>query len=97
LNVGICKIKIRLPENQTLKGKRSAINSICHRIRNKFNVSISIVDDQDTWQLSTIGISYVSNDTRQTNKILNHVIAFLQSARGDIEFVSSEQETLTGF
>ena len=97
MNVGIYKIKIRLPENQTLKGKRSTINSLCHRVRNKFNVSISVVDNQDTWQLATIGISYVSNDTRQTNKVLDHVVTFLQSVRGDIDLVSYEQETLTGF
>ena len=97
MNVGVCKITLRLPENQSLKGKRKAISSLCARIRNKFNVSISEVDDHDAWQLATLGITFASNNTRHVDEMLTKVVAFIERSREDFELVSHEQETLSGF
>ncbi|HBD85742.1 MAG TPA: hypothetical protein DC056_17210, partial [Dehalococcoidia bacterium] len=41
MNVGVCKLTLRLPENQNLKGKRRVVKSLCERIRIKFNVAIA--------------------------------------------------------
>ena len=41
MNVGVVKVTLRLPENQSLKGKRRVISSLSARIRNKFQVSIA--------------------------------------------------------
>jgi len=56
MNIGVCKVKLRLPENLSLKGKRRVLKSITARVRNKFNVSVAEIDDNDLWQLSTLGI-----------------------------------------
>ena len=34
MNIGACKVKLRLPENETLKGKRQVIKSIIERVKN---------------------------------------------------------------
>ena len=46
VNVGVCRINLRLPENLSLKGKRRVLKSLISRVGNKFNVSIVEVDDQ---------------------------------------------------
>ena len=97
MNVGVCKITLRLPENQSLKGKRRVISSLCTRVRNKFNVSIAEVNDNDSWQLATLGITCASNDSRHTGEVLARVVAFIEHSREDFELVGEEQETLTGF
>ncbi|MFH1639392.1 MAG: DUF503 domain-containing protein [Chloroflexota bacterium] len=94
MNVGICKIKLRLPENLSLKGKRQVIKPIITRVGNKFNVSVAEVSDQDLWQLSTLGISFVSDDSRFTNEVLAKVVDFITNSGFDIEILDYEIEII---
>lgn len=94
MNVGICKIRLRLPENQSLKGKRRVLKSITARLKNKFNVSVAEVDDQDLWQLATLGICCISNDQRFTNEVLSKVVDFITGSGFDVEILGYEIEIL---
>jgi uncharacterized protein YlxP (DUF503 family) len=95
MNVGVCRISLRLPENQSLKGKRQVLKSIITRIRNQFNVSVAEVDDHDLWQLATIGICCVSNDKRFTNQVLSKVVDFIAGSRFEVEILNHEIEILS--
>jgi uncharacterized protein YlxP (DUF503 family) len=94
MNVGVCRISLRLPENLSLKGKRQVVKSITTQVKNKFNVSIAEVDDQDLWQLATLGICCVSNNKRYTNKVLSKVVGFITNSRFEIEILNYEIEIL---
>ncbi len=97
MHVGVCRLSFRLPENSSLKGKRRVLKSITARVANRFNVSIAEVDDNDSWQLSTLGICYVSNNKRQTNEVLSRVVDFISNGRFDIEILSYEIEIVPVF
>ena len=92
--VGVCKIRIRLPENLSLKGKRSVVKSIIAQVRNKFEVSTAEVGDQDAWQIATIGISCISNNSQHTNEVLSKVVNFVDNGRFDIEMIDYQIEIL---
>jgi len=94
MNVGVCKIKLRLPENSSLKSKRQVVKSITSRIRNKFNVAVAEIDDHEMWQLATIGICCVSNDRRYTNRVLSKVVDFVVGSRFEVEILDYEIEIL---
>jgi len=94
MNVGVCKVQLRLPENLSLKGKRQVLKSITTRVRNKFDVSVGEVDDQDLWQLATLGICCVSNSGRYANEVLSKVVDFIVYSRFEVEVVSYEIEIL---
>jgi uncharacterized protein len=94
VNVGICKVKLRLPDNLSLKGKRQVVRSVTARLRNKFNVSVAEVEDNDLWQLATIGICFVSNDKRFTNEVLSKAVDLVTSSQGDFEMLDYEIEIL---
>ncbi|MFC2066129.1 DUF503 domain-containing protein [Chloroflexota bacterium] len=94
MNVGVCRISFRLPENLSLKGKRQVLKSITSRLRNKFNVSVAEVGDNELWQLATIGICYVSNDRRHTNQVLSKVVDFVVGSRFEVEMLDYEIEIL---
>ncbi len=94
MNVGVCKIKLRLPENLSFKGKRRVLKSITTRVRSKFNVSVAEVDDQNLWQLATLGICCVSNDKRYTNELLSKVVNFIIDGRFEVEIVDYEIELI---
>lgn len=94
MSIGALKVRVRLPENHSLKGKRRVLESITTQVRNKFNVSIAEVDDQDLWQLATLGIVCVSTDRRHADQILSKVAEFISSIRGDAEILDYEIEFL---
>ena len=94
MNVGACKIKLRLPENLSLKGKRRVLRSLTTRIKSKFNVSVAEVDDQALWQLATLGICCVSNNSRHTNEVLSKVVDFIVDGHFEVEILDYEIEIL---
>ncbi len=92
MNVGVCKVSLRLPENQSLKGKRRVLKSIVARVSNKFSVSIAEVDNEDAWQLATLGICCVSNSGRHANEVLSKVVSFIINSHFDVEILDYEIE-----
>lgn len=96
MNVGISKITFRFPENQSLKGKRKILSSISTRVQNKFNVSIAEVEHNNSWQISTLGITCVSNSYRHADEMLTEVISYIEETRQDLDMISDEQEIITG-
>ena len=94
MNVGVCKIELRLPGNLSLKGKRRVLKSITTRIKSKFNVSVAEVNNQELWQLATLGICCVSNNSRHTNEVLSKVVDFVVDSRFEVEILNYEIELL---
>src|SRR5437667_4117 len=53
--VGVLRLELLLPENHSLKGKRSVLRTIKARVQNKFNVSIAECEEHDLWQRAVLG------------------------------------------
>ncbi len=77
--VGLLKLELYLPEANSLKEKRHIVKSVMGKVENKYNVSISEVDNHDLWQRVTIGIAHVSETGEQTKKLLDHVDRFVEN------------------
>ena len=95
MNVGVCKVSLRLPENSSLKDKRQVLKSITSRVCHKFNISVAEVGDNDVWQLATIGICCVSNNRRHTNQVLSKVVDFIINSRFEAEILDYEIEIIS--
>jgi uncharacterized protein len=93
MNVSVCRIELRLPENHSLKGKRQVIKSIIARLQNRYKVAVAEVDNQDLWQIATLGIACVSNHRRHSDETLSNVVKFIIQNYPDVELLSSEIET----
>jgi len=96
MNVGICRIKLHIPESGSLKDKRRVVKSVVSRLRNQYNISIAEVDDQDLWQLVTLGVSCVSNHNQHVDEILSKVMNFITSNYPELEIVDQQTEILSG-
>jgi uncharacterized protein YlxP (DUF503 family) len=94
MTVGACRITLRLPENDSLKGKRQLVKSISSRVHNKYNVSIAEIDDNESWQILSLGVSCVSNSARHANEVLSNVVKFIGGSRLDAELLDYEIEML---
>ena len=94
MHIGACKVRLRLPENETLKGKRQTLKSVTSRVKGRYNVSIAEVDDHDLWQLVTLGISCVSTSPQHANEVISMVVDFLEQSRLDAEMLDYEVEII---
>jgi hypothetical protein len=76
--VGVLQVDLLIRGNTSLKGKRQVLRSIKDRTRQKFNVSIAEVDNNDLWQRATLGICCASNDKLHANRVLSEVVNFIE-------------------
>jgi uncharacterized protein YlxP (DUF503 family) len=76
--IGFLEIHLRIPEAHSLKEKRRVVKRIIERLKNKFNVSVSEVDDQDRWQSSIIGVVTISSSKKVVDATLEKVILFIE-------------------
>ena len=97
MNIGTCRVRLRFPENLSLKGKRQVLKSVTTRLKSKFNVSVAEVDDNDLWQVATLGICTVSNNKRYTNEVLSKAVDFIVDGRFELEILDYEIEILSVF
>ena len=76
--VGAAVVEICVHGSQSLKQKRGVVRSITQRVRNRFNISVSEVGGQGTWQLAVLGMATVGNDARVVRRALDRAIGFIE-------------------
>ncbi|HSF08586.1 MAG TPA: DUF503 domain-containing protein [Nitrospirales bacterium] len=91
--VGLCTLELHIPDVQSLKGKRQVLSSLIARLRNRFNVSVAEIDEQDLWQKAILGVVCVANDTGRVNQVLDQVLNFIRS-NPSLEILRSQIEVL---
>ncbi|WP_342348432.1 DUF503 domain-containing protein [uncultured Nitrospira sp.] len=91
--VGLCTLELHIPDVQSLKGKRQVLSSLVTRLRNRFNISVAEIDEQDLWQKSILGVVCVANDTGRVNHVLDQVLNFIRS-NPSLELLRSQIEVL---
>jgi uncharacterized protein len=92
--IGVCRLHLRIPENHSLKEKRHVVRKVIDRVRHRFNVAISEVDDNDLWQRAQIGFCTVGNDRRFVNSSLDKIIDFIEKMYL-AEVIEREMEIIT--
>lgn len=76
--IGVLTLSVHVPESQSLKDKRQVVSSLLARIRRQFNVAAAEVDDQDTWQVATLGVVCVSSDRRHADEMCQKVLRWVE-------------------
>ena len=72
------KVKLRASWVHSLKEKRMVVKSIVKKLQNKFNISVSEVDEQDIHQSIVIGICGGCIDNKQAESTIESVISFIE-------------------
>ena len=89
--IGTLTITLQVPDSASLKDKRQVVRSLTARIRQKFNVAVAEVEDQNLWQSAVIGIACVSADGRHADEMCQKVLRFVDE-RGDALILDSRFE-----
>jgi len=74
LIIGTVLIELHIPGSTSLKAKRSVLNRIKERLKNRFNASVSEVDYQDLWQRAAIGVAIVGIEKRVVESTLSNIV-----------------------
>jgi uncharacterized protein YlxP (DUF503 family) len=90
--VGVARLRLRLPENASLKGKRGVVRSICARLQGEFRVAAAEVGSNDLWQIAELGVACVSNDRAHADAVLGRVVRYVEASRLDLELLDVETE-----
>jgi uncharacterized protein YlxP (DUF503 family) len=77
--IGVMTAQMYMHGITSLKAKRSIVKSVIGRLRSRFNISVSEVDQQDTKTSAVIGIAVVSNDARFIDQQLDAVLNFMRN------------------
>jgi uncharacterized protein YlxP (DUF503 family) len=91
--VGVCTVELFIPEGHSLKGKRQVVQSLKNRLREKFNLSVAEVGEQDLWQKSILGLACVANESAHVNQVLEQALNLIRGVP-TIELVRSKIELL---
>ena len=89
--VGAAEIKLYAPWVSSLKEKRMIVKSLIARTRNKFNVSIAEIAEQDTHQTIILGVACATGSVSQADSIIDHVITLIESST-EAEIVQIDRE-----
>lgn len=77
--VGVCRLDLYLHGNGSLKGKRHVLRHIIDRTKNKFNVAIAEVGDNDLWQSAKLGFCVVGNEGGHVNSMVDKINQFIEN------------------
>ena len=89
--IGTAQIKLYAPWVFSLKEKRMIVKSIVAKTKNKFNVSIAEVAEQDTHQTIVLGLACVTESVAQADSIVDTVIGFIE-ANTETEILDIQRE-----
>lgn len=78
MHIGVCRVKLYLPESQSLKDKRRVIKSIITRLRNKFNIAIAEIEAQDMHQSAILAAVSVANEQKFVSQIITKSVRFIE-------------------
>jgi uncharacterized protein len=91
--VGLCTVELFIPESQSLKDKRQVLLSLKDRLREKFNLSVAEVGEQDLWQKAVLGLACVANEGRYVNQVCDQALNLIRAVPA-VEIVQSRVELL---
>jgi uncharacterized protein YlxP (DUF503 family) len=82
--VGVARLVISIPGARSLKDRRRVVKSLKDRIRAKMPVSIAEIGNLERYQVATLGVAVVSNDSRRCSEVMDAVVRMARGARDAI-------------
>jgi len=92
VTVGLARLTLFIPDSHSLKEKRMVLRRVKDRTRQKFNVAIAEVEENDVWQRAVLGLAVIGNEGRFVASALDEVVRFVE---GQAMVTNTERELQT--
>lgn len=93
MKILVIKVDLRASYVHSLKEKRMIIKSITAKLKNKFNISIREVENQDVHQIISIGMVKIDLSTRDCDQTKEKIINFIED-NCEAEIINIESEII---
>jgi uncharacterized protein YlxP (DUF503 family) len=93
MKVLLLKVTLRASWVHSLKEKRMVVKSIVQRLKNKFNLSVAEVAEQDIHQIIVIGIAAICGSSAQVDSTMENVINFVEG-NTDAEIIDIQRDDI---
>jgi uncharacterized protein YlxP (DUF503 family) len=75
-------VELHVPASQSLKAKRSVVQSLLESARHRFSVAASETGHQDSWQRAQLGFVAVSGSPTHCTDVIDEVERYVWSTPG---------------
>ena len=93
MNILFMQFTLRASWVHSLKEKRMIVKSIVQKLKNKFNISVSEIDEQDIHKTIVIGIAGICANSAQSDSIMENIITFIEE-NTDAEIIDIQKEDI---
>lgn len=93
MNILLMTVTLRASWVHSLKEKRMVVQSIVQKLKNKFNISVSEIDEQDIHKTIVIGIAGICANSSQVDSTMEHIITFIE-CNTDAEIIDIKKEDI---
>ena len=94
MKILIIKVTLRASWSHSLKEKRMVVKSIVQKLKNKFNISVAEIAEQDIHQTIVIGITGICATSAQLDSAMENILTFIES-NTDAEIINIENEHIS--
>lgn len=92
--IGSLILHLSLPGIRSLKGKRSVLKPLMHRIHRQFNASSAEIERNDDWNEAIIACVCVGNENRYIQKLLQSIVDFIPPLFPNVEIIDHHIELI---
>jgi uncharacterized protein YlxP (DUF503 family) len=89
--IGALHLRLHLPGCGTLKDKRRIIRGTNQRVRQKYQVAVAEIGDQDHPAFCELEIAAVANQRAQVHRVLT-AVSRVYEQRPDVEIIELEMD-----
>lgn len=93
MTIGILNLVLYMPDSRSLKNKRQILHSLKANLKNRFNISISQIGDEDKWQKAILAVVGVEKDKDTMHSNLSKVINFIENFH-QVELINHQTELI---
>ncbi len=77
--VGSCVVTLRASWVNSLKEKRMEVKKIIEKTKNRFNLAVAEVGENDSHRTIKIGFACVSNDRAVVDSVIERAVNFIEN------------------
>jgi len=77
--IGSASFYLSIDWSNSLKDKRQCMKSITDKMKNKFNISVAEIEENDNHKVGVIGFACVSNSKLHAEKTVDTVLKFAEN------------------
>lgn len=90
--VAVLRLSLHLPGCNSLKEKRGRLLPLINRMRREFNVSVTEIAEQDTWQTAVLACAMVNTDASHLDRSFRHLVHWVETNWPDLEVEEDQIE-----